>query len=121
MDVLFSDHTNPNLRVRVNASFLEVNLGGNQWYWDQGNNGWTVWGKVGWHGFSSLFDSDFQVHGSVAVNSHYRGGLRILSEKYDFDIKSWRDNAFRNMLTIAGRPSVGTSYWIDYYGEPYLF
>lgn len=116
-DWLFENNTNPNLKVSIIASNITVNIsGGDGWYIDKERGGKTAWGETG---NGETFNSDFQVHGTVAVNE-LNGKYKILTEKYDFDMKPWATHTLRNIKTLIAKPpgGHGTPYYIEYRGAP---
>ncbi len=116
-DWLFENNTNPNLKVSIDASNLTVNISdGDGWFIDKERGGKTAWGETG---NGETFNSDFQIHGTVAVNKSNEQS-RILTEKYDFDMKSWKTHAMRNIKTLIAKPAGGhgTPYYIEYRGTP---
>lgn len=116
-DWLFENNTNLNLKVSIEASNLTVNISdGDGWYIDRERGGKTAWGETG---NGETFNSDFQIHGTVAVNE-LNGNYKILTEKYDFDMKPWATHTLRNIKTLIAKPTGGhgTPFYIEYRGTP---
>ncbi len=114
-DLLYELNTDPNLKVKLDAKYLTVDMADS---FKLGRNG-KLSAPASVRGFPF---GQGGIHGNVMVVDRQDGTYGIYDSRYDYDMKSWINpgNLLRNLNTLMGPTSCfdcGTGYKTDFYGN----